>query len=181
MNLPHLGMRKDYYLVTGNSHDNGAFRNISCAEDAAPTDGKYPISTWGEEWYPGPRFTNASCNNGTWMYIKPVNMAIQKPADLTCFTKEQIKLLKEMIHYYKWTTKALNETNAHPFKWIDSSATLRMDQLLHAQKNAKRMWDEALDGNMASADDFKKVIAALIENSMIHPGEEFNQSTCEDL
>jgi hypothetical protein len=174
-------MIRDYYFVTGKAHTNGAFRNITCAEDAAPTDGKYPISTWGQDWYPGPRFTNSSCNNGTWMYVKPVNMAVQKPVDLTCFTREQIKLLKEMIHYYKSTTKLLNETNKIPFKWIDSSATLRMDQLLHAQKNAKRMWDEALDGNMATVDDFKKVIHAMIENSMIHRGDTFNQSTCDDL
>merc|ERR1719161_2734510 len=77
--------------------------------------------------------------------------------------------------------KSLNETNKIPFKWIDSSANLRMDQLTHAQKWAKRYWDDALEGNMASADDFKKVIAALIENSMIHRGEQFNQSTCDDL
>lgn len=181
MNVLHLGMVKDYYQVSGSSHKNGAFRNISCAEDAAPTSGQYPISTWGEDWYPGARYTNASCNNGTWMYVQPVNMAVQKPVDLTCFTKEQIKLLKQMIHYYKSTMKSLNETNKIPFKWIDSSATLRMDQLTHAQKNAKRMWDDALDGNMASADDFKKVIAALIENAMIHRGDTFNQSTCDDF
>jgi len=181
MNVVHLGMRKDYYRVSGNSHKNGAFRNISCADDAAPTSNLYPISTWGEEWYEGPRFTNSSCNNGSWMYIKPVNMAIQKPVDLTCFTKEQIRLLKEMIHYYKWTMAALNETNKIPFKWIDSSATLRMDSLVHAQKNAKRMWDEALEGQMATVDDFKKVINALIEFSMIHRGEQFNQSTCDDF
>jgi hypothetical protein len=36
-------------------------------------------------------------------------------------------------------------------------------------------------GNLATVDDFKKVIAALIENSMIHRGEEFNQSTCDDF
>lgn len=43
------------------------------------------------------------------------------------------------------------------------------------------MWDEALEGTMATADDFKIVINALIENSMIHRGDTFNQSTCEDL
>jgi hypothetical protein len=63
-------------------------------------------------------------------------MAVQKPADLTCFTKEQIRLLKEMIHYYKWTMAALNETNKIPFKWIDTTATERMDKLTHAQKSA---------------------------------------------
>lgn len=181
MNLPHLGMYKDYYTVMGNSHKNGAFRNISCAADAAPTDGKYPIDTWGEEWYEGPRLSNSSCNNGTWMYIKPVNMAVQKPEHLTCFTKEQIRLLKMMIHYYKSTMASLNATKKIPFKWIDSSAVERMDKLVHAQTNAKRMWDDALNGEMASVDDFKTVIAALIENAMIHRGEEFNQTTCDDF
>jgi len=181
MNLPHLGMYKDYYTVMGSSHKNGAFRNISCAADAAPTDGKYPIDTWGEEWYEGPRLSNSSCNNGTWMYIKPVNMAVQKPEHLTCFTKEQIRLLKMMIHYYKSTMASLNATKKIPFKWIDSSAVERMDKLVHAQTNAKRMWDDALNGEMASVDDFKTVIAALIENAMIHRGEEFNQTTCDDF
>jgi len=176
--VPNLQMTPDYYHVEGNETQHGAFRNITCAAEGAPTSGEYEVGSWGTDWYPGPSFTNTTCQNGTWTKIAHVNMAVAKPANLTCFTLEQIRKLKEMLHYLNYTEGTLNETIARNYKWIDATAILRNDTLVHAQTNAKRLYKEAKAGNMASAEDFGKVIDAMIENNMEPRGVPFSQQSC---
>merc|ERR1719456_1727282 len=174
-------MIKDYYKVWGSGHSHGTFRNITCQVDASPTDGKYDFMTWAKWWYKGPRFTNSTCVNGTWTFIKPVNMAVMKPERLTCFTDEQIQLLKDMMHYRNVTIEALDETEKIPFPWIDASANLRKDSLKFAQGHAWRMYQEALGGEMAVAGDFRKVIQAMKDNYIVHVGDQINQTACDDM
>jgi len=179
--LDNLGMVKDYYKVWGSGHAHGTFRNITCQDEASPTEKAYDVMTWAKWWYKGPRFTNSTCNNGTWTFIQPINMAVMKPERLTCFTNEQIQLLKDTIHYRNVTLKDLRATEKIPFPWIDASANLRKDSLKFAQGHAWRMYMEALEGNMATADDFRKVIQAMKDNYILHRGDTYNQSACDNM
>jgi len=179
--MPNLGMAPGQYVVHGAGYDHAAARHITCAEEAAPTDARFPLETWGETSYAGPREANATCSNGTWTNHAYVDQVQRKPAHLNCFSREQIRLLKEMMHYLEWTEERLNATEAVAYKWIDVSANTRMAWLKLAQTNAHRLYKESLEGKMPPAADFIKVTKAMVENSMIPRGEPPSQELCQDF
>lgn len=179
--FPNLAMTGDYYKVGGNGVGHGTTYQILCADKSEPTDRAYDVETWGTSAFPGARAANTTCNNGTWTHIESVNAAVKRPVHLTCFTEEQIALLKEMIHYANWTKGRLATAEATGYKWIDASAKLRIDSLKHAHSFADKFYNESMDGHIPVASDMRKVIDAMKDNSIISRGEPFGAHSCEDL
>lgn len=180
----NLGMWRPYYEVHGNLtlSEHGTKFDVTCAEEAAPTDGAYPLDTWGEDWYAGRTEASTTCDNGTWTNITFINQAVYQPDALSCHTLEQIRLLKDMHHYRQWVQKYLDETELIPYKWKDATAKERMDKVKHALVWAQKFYRRSIDeDNIPPADQLQDVINWLIENSMISRGEPQSQETCKDL
>lgn len=182
MNLPNLGLWPPYYKALGSDVNNGAIRKIQCADEATPTDTRYDFETWGTDKYPGVSEAKTICRNGTWSEIKFQNMAVTLPKNFTCYTKAQIQKLKDVIHYEKETMLTYNDTMTRHYPWIDGSANLRKDLLLHAQFHARRMEKEAKEENkLPTEDEIDTVINGMIDNYMKPRGVTFSKDTCAFL
>jgi len=187
----NLNMVKQYYSVDGdaiNDVQHGVKRTVVCAEGAAPTSKFYDISTWGEDWYPGPKESVSFCANGTWTNVKQVNEAVAKPQDMNCFTLDQIKGLKKMIHYWELSEKRFNETmnitgpGGAKIEWKDATAGLRKATLEHAHKSSRKLFNDAMEGMMPPASDFDIVVNWMIDNRMDPRGVPMtSKGVCEDL
>merc|ERR550519_118424 len=72
-----------------------------------------------------------------------------------------------------------NDTMARHYPWIDGSANLRKDLLLHAQSHSRRLEKEAQEENkLATEDDYNTVINGMIDNYMKPRGVPFSADTC---
>mmetsp|Transcript_52122 Transcript_52122/g.153798 ORF Transcript_52122/g.153798 Transcript_52122/m.153798 type:complete len:436 (+) Transcript_52122:89-1396(+) len=159
------------------AHNHSLHGVLSCTADAAPIDLAFSNQTWGEKWYKGPKFEDTWCNNGTWLEPKK---------KFKCVTIQQIMMLKDMEHYLGWSEKELAKAEAINFKWIDSGAVLRKNQLMYAQYWAHRMLMDANseDLEVPEVKDMKVVLKVLKGDSgdiIIPHGEPMSEETCKDM
>jgi len=171
----------DYKVtVTGLEHDSAL--HVTCTQYTAPISKHIPLEDWGKKWYNGTRAQNGTCSNGTWIGFEVFGGFGLKLHGLNCVSYEQIELLKEMKHLMLWTEQKLQEAEAMNFKWIDASALLRKNSLVHALGWAHTCLDKAVNQeDVASKWDLQKVIDALNSNVIIARGEPPSQAACENI
>eukprot|EP00929_Paragymnodinium_shiwhaense_P065877 TRINITY_DN32_c0_g1_i1.p1 TRINITY_DN32_c0_g1~~TRINITY_DN32_c0_g1_i1.p1 ORF type:complete len:479 (+),score=79.79 TRINITY_DN32_c0_g1_i1:96-1532(+) len=170
--------------VFGIGQQHGVSRSISCFPGAVPIDGKYSVSSWGEDWYKGNLSMTAICNNGTWLRIDPMGApgGFLKPMGFACATREQIKLLRDMNFDEKWTRQNLASAEASHALWLDKAANERKAKLRQAQDFAAELYAKALQQEVPTARFLKKVIDAMRDNFMgPSKGVKRSQQTCQDF
>jgi len=172
---------------------HGSEFEIICSEKGTALDHRYPLESWGQDWYPGTKKVTAMCNNGTILRVDPTPMthflghpgykpAGIKPKDLRCVLKEKVDLTQDIVSYLRWTEPRLNEAETKGYKWIDMMALVHMSLLKDAvTKSDKIEKDAREDGVLAEVDHLKRVRQALIDNRMLPRGEPISQEVCKDL
>jgi len=187
------GTRYAFPNVPEGDFQHGADLEIHCSENATAVDHRYPLESWGQDWYTGIKKTSHICNNGTILRMAPTKPQFFpghplykppgiKPGDLRCVPKEQVKLTQDMVQYLRWTEPRMAEAEAKAYKWIDMDAILHK-KLLKEAMNKSATWEiEARTlGEFASIEDLKSVIKTLIDQRMVPRGEPMTQETCKDF
>jgi hypothetical protein len=184
------------YAVDG-SHDesieHGLELRIVCSENATAVDHKYPLESWGQDWYPGVKSASVICNNGTIIRTSQTNETHPPghpehrpagliPKDLRCELKEKVDLTQDLVSYLRWTEPKMVEANTRGYKWIDMDAILRK-KLLRDAMNVSAHYEAAaqVNGTLQTVANLKTAIKNLIEQRMVPRGEEYTQDTCKDL
>ena len=67
--------------------------------------------------------------------MNQVSDTAAKPVMINCFTKEQINLLKDLIHYERVGREELEATMKIDYDWTDTGAATRKATLEHALTN----------------------------------------------
>lgn len=178
---PNLGTNQQLYKEQGYWNEHGAEKNVTCVEGTAPINGSVPITTWGEDWYPGTRVAYSTCNGGKWSDMTWMEWGAARNVNLLCAPLEAIALLRQMSHLLNYEEIKLKETRAIDYKWIDKDANYRMLSLTNAMDNARKFLKETNEGQVTGVHALQMVVDALTEFRLVPGGEPHSEKTCKDF